>query len=183
METVILVDVFQQASWTVVLAGLTGSPVCCARGVRLVADAAWEDVEPNSFDAIVLPGGSGGAERMRRHAGLCDALRRAMKAGKRIGAICAGPWPCMMPGFWTAARPPAIRDSLTGPDPRDWNRRPTWCGMEPFSQAAVPGPAWISRWPWFATWRDRKSPNRLRTPFASRERRIPRNRFHRKGEN
>lgn len=91
METVILADVFRRAGWKVVLAGFSEGPTLCARGVRLVPDADWNDVDPDAFEMIVLPGGSGGAERLRLHAGLREALQRAVQAGKRVGALCAGP--------------------------------------------------------------------------------------------
>ncbi|MDZ4198478.1 MAG: DJ-1 family glyoxalase III [Kiritimatiellia bacterium] len=91
METAMLVDIFRRADAQVTLAGLTPPPIRCARGLRLVPDADWAEIDPDEFDALILPGGSGGTEIFRKHIGLQDALRRANRAGKWIGAVCAGP--------------------------------------------------------------------------------------------
>ncbi len=91
MEAVILVDMFRRAGWSVTAAGLEPGPVKASRGVRLVPDALWDETDPLSFDALVLPGGGPGAEALSRHAGVQDAIRRMAEAGKTVAAICAAP--------------------------------------------------------------------------------------------
>ncbi len=92
MECVILADVLRRAGWTVVLAGVAGGhPVVGSRKVTLVPDDAWQRVRPDEFDLIAIPGGMGGVETLRVHAGVLDAVRRLAGAGKWVAAICAGP--------------------------------------------------------------------------------------------
>jgi len=40
--------------------GLTGKTLTASRGVKLVADAEWADIVPNTFDVLILPGGREG---------------------------------------------------------------------------------------------------------------------------
>lgn len=44
------------------------------------------------FDALVLPGGLGGPDTLRKRQDAVDLVRRAAAAGKPIGVICHGPW-------------------------------------------------------------------------------------------
>ncbi len=68
MEFVIPVDMFRRAKWDVVSAGIQKESVIASRGVKLTADTVLARVRPEDFDGIVVPGGSGGVEAMRRDA-------------------------------------------------------------------------------------------------------------------
>ena len=49
----------------VTLAGLTGAdPVTCSRGVVIKPDTSLDEVAKNSYDAIICPGGMGGAKNL-----------------------------------------------------------------------------------------------------------------------
>jgi len=91
MEAVILTDVLRRAGWEVVTAGLSGENVTASRGVKLVPDQAWEDINPNDFDMLLLPGGMDGTYALCEHDGVQNALRNFDANGKWIGAICAAP--------------------------------------------------------------------------------------------
>jgi DJ-1 family protein len=91
MEAVICIDVFRRAGWEVTAAAVADNPLVCSRGVQLVADQAWADVEVGSYDILVLPGGGTGAEMLRAHAGVLDAVRSFHAAGKTVAAVCAAP--------------------------------------------------------------------------------------------
>ena len=43
---------------------MLGKAIKVSRGVRLLPDAEWSNIEPDSFDVLVLPGGRGGAEAL-----------------------------------------------------------------------------------------------------------------------
>ncbi|KAF8589102.1 DJ-1 [Ramaria rubella] len=63
----------------------------CSRGVRIVADKDFEDVDLTElFDLIVVPGGAKGAETISHDARMQMVLRRHYERGKLIGMICAG---------------------------------------------------------------------------------------------
>lgn len=91
MEAVILIDVLRRAGWEVTAAGMEPGPVRCSRGVVLVPDAAWEDIQPETFDLLVVPGGGPGTQRLARDERILAAVKAFHAAGKRIAAVCAGP--------------------------------------------------------------------------------------------
>ena len=91
MEAVIIMDTLRRAGWEVLAAGVDEGPVEASRGVRLVPDCAWDDVDPAAFDLLVLPGGNDGTERLSRDERVLDAIRSSYHAGKIVAAICAGP--------------------------------------------------------------------------------------------
>ncbi len=91
MEAVILIDTFRRAGWNVVAAAVDDPVVVCSRGVRLVADAQWDQIDANAFDLLVLPGGGPGTERLCGDESVLQAIRSFVEAGKWVGAVCAAP--------------------------------------------------------------------------------------------
>ena len=91
MEAVIILDVLRRAEWTVVAAGLHDGPVTASRGVRILPDVGWDDVDADTFDWIILPGGLPGTEAMMADERVRDALQRHVQMGRKLGAICAAP--------------------------------------------------------------------------------------------
>ncbi len=57
----------------------------------LVADTLWPGVDPDAFDALVLPGGGPGTARLKADTRVLGAVRAFQTRGKTIGAICAAP--------------------------------------------------------------------------------------------
>ncbi|MDD5676799.1 MAG: DJ-1/PfpI family protein [Kiritimatiellae bacterium] len=91
MEIVIVADIFRRVKWNVVIAGLGPGAIRASRGVRLMPDTAWEDVIPDAFDMLVIPGGGDGVKAMMKEQRLLAAVRTFMASGKWVAAICAGP--------------------------------------------------------------------------------------------
>jgi 4-methyl-5(b-hydroxyethyl)-thiazole monophosphate biosynthesis len=89
MEAVIIIDTLRRAEWDVTVAGLTAGTIEASRGVRLVPDTTWDQINPADFDIILLPGGFDGTEAFMTHAGVQEALRDFTAKGKWIGSICA----------------------------------------------------------------------------------------------
>lgn len=89
MEAVIIIDTLRRAEFNVTVAGLTDGPIEASRGVKLMADVLWDDINPADFDVLLLPGGFGGTEALMNHAGVQQALRDFNAEGKWFGAICA----------------------------------------------------------------------------------------------
>ncbi len=91
MEATIVVDVLRRAGVEVTLAGLDGvAAVTCSRGVRILPDAALT-AAGSDFDAVVLPGGAEGAERLAGSELVGQVLRAHWERGAIVAAICAGP--------------------------------------------------------------------------------------------
>ncbi len=91
MEAVILIDVLRRAEWNVVSVGLQDRPVTASRGVRLLPDKLWSEVDTEGFDWLILPGGLPGTQKLIADGRVIHALQVHARAGKRIGAICAAP--------------------------------------------------------------------------------------------
>ncbi len=89
MEAVIIIDTLRRAEWDVTTAGLTPGTIEASRGVQLVPDTTWDQINPDDFDVLLLPGGFGGAVALCEHAGVQQALRDFDAKGKWIGSICA----------------------------------------------------------------------------------------------
>lgn len=91
METTIVVDVLRRAEIGVVLAGIAGvAPVTCSRQVRICPDVAL-DAAKADYDAVVLPGGAGGARQLAESADVGTVLNAHWEREKIIAAICAAP--------------------------------------------------------------------------------------------
>ncbi|CAK1546521.1 unnamed protein product [Leptosia nina] len=94
METVITVDMLRRGGVTVTLAGLDGdAPVLCSRQVTLVPDKSLSDALADNpqFDAVILPGGLEGSERLSKSEAVGTLLKEHEKSGKIVAAICAAP--------------------------------------------------------------------------------------------
>ncbi|BBN18129.1 protein deglycase [Marchantia polymorpha subsp. ruderalis] len=92
MEAVIIIDVLRRAGFDVVVASVEKKlEIVASRKVKIVADALLEDVETLEFNAIILPGGMPGAERLCNCDTLTRVLRKQVDSKGIFGAICASP--------------------------------------------------------------------------------------------
>jgi 4-methyl-5(b-hydroxyethyl)-thiazole monophosphate biosynthesis len=91
IEAVTAIDVLRRAGVEVTVAGLSEGPVRAARGTVVIPDAALSDVLDRPWDAVVLPGGMPGAERLGRDPRVLDLVRSALEEGRIVAAICAAP--------------------------------------------------------------------------------------------
>jgi 4-methyl-5(b-hydroxyethyl)-thiazole monophosphate biosynthesis len=91
LEAIAIVDVLRRVGVTVMLAGLTPGPVKSVHDVVIATDGVLDQVDEAAFEAVVLPGGSPGAKRLREDPRVLALLRRFAEAGKWTCAVCAGP--------------------------------------------------------------------------------------------
>ena len=90
MEAVISIDTLRRARFEVVVAGLKPGPVTASRGVRLIPDVSWDEVNPTDFDVLVVPGGKG-VDVLLHDERVLEAVRTMHAAGRWICAVCAAP--------------------------------------------------------------------------------------------
>ena len=81
-------DVLRRLKFDVTLTALSGDEVAGAHGMRVAADAELAELDQNSFDAVVFPGGMPGAVNLLA---VKDIARDFATAGKVVAAICAAP--------------------------------------------------------------------------------------------
>jgi DJ-1 family protein len=116
METVIVVDVLRRAKWSVVLAGIGRETITASRGVKLVVDARWDDINEADFDVLILPGGATGTDALSSDERVLSCVRRFQEEGRCLAAICAAPLVLQAAGVLDG-RPatchPAVSDQLT----------------------------------------------------------------------
>jgi protein deglycase len=90
-EFVIVVDILRRAEVEVVTASLIGAIVTGSHDIKIVADTSLDKIEPDKFDAIILPGGFPGFKNLGEDERILKILRDMNKAGKYIAAICGAP--------------------------------------------------------------------------------------------
>jgi len=118
MEAVIIIDTLRRAGWDVVSAGLGPAPVKASRGVKLQPDTEWSQIEPPTFDILLLPGGTEGVNNLIAHESVLEAIRDFFRQDKLLGAICAAPLALQAAGVLadrTVTCHPGVRDLLTVP--------------------------------------------------------------------
>ncbi len=122
MEAVIPIDMLRRAGWQVVSAGMTSEIVRASRDVRLVADRLWKDINPSSFDVLILPGGAAGSEFLSQNGEVLDAVADFFRSGKIVAAICAAPLVLQKAGILAGRKAtchPAVREQLNIPTYRE----------------------------------------------------------------
>ena len=92
VEVVTVADVLRRGGVGVVIAAIGETlETKGSHDMTLMADALFSDVESSSYDAIILPGGGPGTERLRNSDALVRRLRRQAEEGRLLCAICAAP--------------------------------------------------------------------------------------------
>jgi len=85
-------DYFQRAGFEVALASVSGdSFVTGAHGLKIAADFALSGADTAKFDAVLLPGGGPGVQRLKASADVERVVCDFNDKNKWIFAICAAP--------------------------------------------------------------------------------------------
>lgn len=90
IEAIVPIDILRRAQIEVIVAGLSNKLVTGSHGIRVSADILLDEFKVD-IDALILPGGSPGAENLAKSSKVASLIHRMFKAGKLIGAICASP--------------------------------------------------------------------------------------------
>lgn len=92
IEALTAVDVLRRGGVRVTTAAVGRSlSVRGAHGVTVTADAFFDDVANRAFDALVLPGGGEGTDRLKASPSVLARVRRQSEEGGLLCAICAAP--------------------------------------------------------------------------------------------
>lgn len=92
IEALAPVDILRRAGCDVTIVSMMDrKEVTSSRGVKIVADKLFEEMNYAEADMLVLPGGMPGSKNLDEHKGLKDKIVEANKSGKWIAAICAAP--------------------------------------------------------------------------------------------
>ena len=61
-------------------------------GDTFTVEKTFSEVSPDDYDALIVPGGTIGADTLRRTDEAASFVRGFFEAGKPVGAICHAPW-------------------------------------------------------------------------------------------
>ena len=92
MEAVIIVDMLRRCGADVTSAAIAPArETRGSRGITILADALWQDLDLATFDALVIPGGLGGVEKIRADGRVAKLAKDFNARGKLVAAVCAAP--------------------------------------------------------------------------------------------
>jgi 4-methyl-5(b-hydroxyethyl)-thiazole monophosphate biosynthesis len=92
IEALTPVDVLRRAGCEVTMVSVMDTlQVKSSRGVIIMADKLFKEVNYTEADMLVLPGGMPGSKNLDNHEGLKAKLLEADKNNKWLAAICAAP--------------------------------------------------------------------------------------------
>lgn len=114
LEAVTIIDLLRIAEVKVVVAGLEAGPVTASRGVILMPEVTLDEALTQDFDMIVLPGGTGGAQRLEADSRIIELLQRMASAGRYTAAICAAPKVLATAGLLEGRQATAYPGTLDG---------------------------------------------------------------------
>ena len=92
IEALTVVDLLRRAGIEVVCVAVNNEKsVTGSHNICVGMDAGIDDIDFDSFDILVCPGGMPGTKNLEACETLTKHLRAFYEAGKLIGAICAAP--------------------------------------------------------------------------------------------
>lgn len=91
LEFIAITDVLRRAGCEVDVAAIDDMQVIAANKAKLHGDINFSSVTIELYDALVIPGGSLGAENFSKHEPLIHAISKMISANKLVAAICASP--------------------------------------------------------------------------------------------
>jgi 4-methyl-5(b-hydroxyethyl)-thiazole monophosphate biosynthesis len=93
IEAVTIIDVLRRAEIEVVIASLNDEMIVKgANGICVVADVEISQVQTDTLNMVVLPGGWDGTYALADDKYVQTLLKKMDSEGKNIGAICAAPY-------------------------------------------------------------------------------------------
>jgi 4-methyl-5(b-hydroxyethyl)-thiazole monophosphate biosynthesis len=91
IEATTTIDILRRGGINVTTAGLQGTIVRGARGVKLITDIKMDDVNFDKFDGMILVGGDPGWRNLSLSKKIMDAIQKYHGSRKTLAAICAAP--------------------------------------------------------------------------------------------
>jgi len=92
VEALTQVDLLRRAGIDVDMVSITDEySVLGAHDIEIVCDICLEEIDKDSYDALVLPGGMPGTKNLGNCAELVEMIKEYNEKGKIVSAICAAP--------------------------------------------------------------------------------------------
>lgn len=91
IEALAVVDILRRAQIKCDICSLNKGLVTGSHLITVKSDCSLEDIDIDSYNAIVLPGGMPGSKNLKENKKVIEFVKKFKKEGKIIGAICAAP--------------------------------------------------------------------------------------------
>ncbi|MGM0599190.1 MAG: DJ-1 family glyoxalase III [Candidatus Rifleibacteriota bacterium] len=119
MELTISVDILRRAGLDVKACTIKDelTSVKGSRGILMQPDVRIDEIDINSFDAIVLPGGLEGTKNLGESEKVLQIVKEAAQQNKLVAAICAAPVVLVKAGLAsgrTLTSHPAAQEHMVG---------------------------------------------------------------------
>lgn len=86
------------------------------QGREITVDTTIDQLDPEEFDAVIIPGGVVNADHLRMDQAAQEFVQAMDDAGKPVAAICHGPWLLVSSGLVeerTLTSYPTLQDDIT----------------------------------------------------------------------
>lgn len=91
VEALAPVDVLRRAGIETTIVGAKNQTVYSSRKVKVIADALLAEVDLDSYDGIIIPGGQPGADNLTADDAVINWIQKFNQEGKLLASLCAGP--------------------------------------------------------------------------------------------
>lgn len=91
IEALSVVDVLRRAQIEVLMVGVQHMQVTSSRNITVLMDTTLENIDKDTIDLLVLPGGMPGVDNLYTDDKVIEWIRHFDEKCKKIGAICAAP--------------------------------------------------------------------------------------------
>lgn len=91
MEAIVPCDILRRGGMTTVFAGIGSRSITGGHGITVVADMETFEINLESADMLVIPGGGDGVASILKSPAALDLIGDAHRRGIPLAAICAGP--------------------------------------------------------------------------------------------
>ena len=122
IEAITVIDVLRRADIRVTVAGLSKGEITGSHQITVRPDRSLDEIQPEGFDMVVLPGGLPGTDHLRADPRVRTFVQQMAGAGKLTCAICAAPTVLKEAGVAegkSVTSHPIVREDLKGLDYRE----------------------------------------------------------------
>lgn len=91
IEAIAPLDLLRRAGVEIATVGLEGKTIYGSHKIGIAADLTIQELDPETIDMIILPGGWGGVASIKACPEALQAVQYAYRHGKWVAAICAAP--------------------------------------------------------------------------------------------
>lgn len=85
-------ETLKQHGATITLASPALDQIKGDKGATITPDALVTGLDPNGFDALLLPGGAKNPDALRMDEQVVSLVRNFVESGRPVAAICHAPW-------------------------------------------------------------------------------------------